>query len=106
MSNRNELTLIVKRISAGLSCQELIESLKAVTDADYNGENGEDYFTHSKTCCDLEYLVEKLYSEGNCIQNIIEAVIEDNYSNSYYTSYKYHIEDMIDDDYLVVIAYS
>lgn len=97
------LNFKVARIGAGSTCEELIESLKEITDADYNGDNGSDYFTHDSHLCDLECKVKALYNKVSTTE-LINAVIEDNYSNPYYANYEYHIEDSIDDYYLVVLA--
>lgn len=100
----DQLIFYNTRVTAGSSIEELIEALSKVTDSDYNGENGEDYYYKCETMSDLEYTVRELYGT-HTIPEIIKAVIEGNFKdNTYYLNYNYCIEDIPGDDYLVVVA--
>lgn len=104
MNNIREIDFKVAHIEAGLECEDLIEALKKITDDDYNGNNGPEYYTYDENLSDLAAKVNKLYDHKNTYE-IIDYVIRDNYQNPYYTDYKFHIEDMIGDDYLVTLAF-
>lgn len=98
------LNLKVARIPAGPTCKELIESLKEITDSDYNGDNGEEYFIYDSKMSDLEFKIRELYKAHINTTELIKAVIEDNYNHPYYATYEYHIEDITHDFYLAIVA--
>lgn len=107
-------TLIHKtgKINAYATKQEMHDFLSKLTDEDFNGNNGEDYFIEIETStgpklisrlesCMRNYDVEKSIKEK---MNFISSVIEANYSSdSYYKDYDISI-DNINDHIVVSIA--
>lgn len=97
-----------RKIYAYATKEEMHKFLANLTDEDFNGNNGEDYFIEIETSdgpklvsvlesCMRNYDVEKSIKEK---MNFISSVIEANYSSdSYYRDYDINVDNI--NDYII-----
>lgn len=92
MSRITETNLRTKVLSTNVTKEEVENFLKTMTDSDFNGKNGESYYT--------EVDGEKMSRLNECMLNFeagcddcelvefIEEALKDNYSDDYYVDAK------------------
>lgn len=84
--------------------------LSELTDADFNGENGEEYACEKARAegfeCDLDYYYNKAKNKYVADHKaIISYVLNKCYEHHYYSDFNYHIVNMNDNQICVVVAY-
>lgn len=108
--------LVFENLSIGknISLEALGKALATITDDDYNGTNGEEYFitddNDNLVCsmldCAIKHFKGKVKNvdalEFSEIKEIIEYVINDNYDGGVYSELEYKIFNEEDDKHIYV----
>lgn len=109
MSNYNgNLTLKVKVLKDCSDLKSLRNLLHDMTDEDYNGNNGKDYFMKDgkgNLRSELDIVFEKCLNKSMTTKQTIEYILKDNYNNGYYEAYS--IKTIVIDNIIIVsLAYT
>lgn len=93
--------LRMEEISKYATREEVKNLLSKMTDEDFNGNNGEDYFVEVnidgklQNMSNLDYWMTKFESYEN-LKDFIYDVLESNYSDLYYTNHDIEIKEIHD----------
>ena len=95
-------------LSKNASKEDVKKFLINLTDEDFNGNNGEDYFTEAIIDGKTQ-LISRLdncmldINNYNNLEDFIAYVLKCNYEDGYYTEYSYEIKTL-DDNIVVALA--
>lgn len=93
--------LNMEQISRYANKEEVQKLLSKMTDEDFNGNNGEEYFIDFeingkvKNMSNLDFWMTK-FDSYKTLKEFIFDVLESNYSDAYYTNYDVKIEEVQD----------
>lgn len=108
MGKFNGMDFKLNKINKHASKEEVKSFLSALTDEDFNGNNGCDYFIekniNNKTILlsELDSHMLDFESKTN-LNDFINTVLNDNYSNSYYCDFKCETIEMND---FIIVAFA
>lgn len=88
MANLNLAQVQVFESEKEYTKEELYHKLHDLCDCDFNGDNGDDYYTMSKEMSDLEYCIEDAIYKEMSLQDLIQSTVDANYKHeTYYNDY-------------------
>ena len=105
----NNLIFKTMELDIEISRDELIKKLSEITDEDFNGNNGEEYYIDGKS--ELEYDLDNLYDRGYNTNNIhdltqvVEYIIISCYGNEcYYKDLEYKTINIDNEKIIICFA--